>query len=285
MARRKVVKKRRRSGKVAAERVTQVPKPANVDSKPEPLGYEQMLEQKRKEYFELESQKRDIVREPVQVTAVLPVKDAFVTLGRVLMRLAPGAQSVPMNVILVDNESEDPSRDVLSGDVGSALVPWMKGMGFQDVRVLGRVIARTRTKDGEPLTAYDIKNKNIEHLTKKLTMEVKTKYTLYVDADVEAPVDCVRQMVEVMEAREKMGLIGVLYDWVTDHVKLGCTLARTALMRDIDFSSEKGCPCRTMTVEAKRRGYETAHLTPQTIIRPGYGPVRMVGTHLRYNWR
>jgi hypothetical protein len=190
-----------------------------------------------------------------------------------------------MNLIVCDNGSEDPTRDVLSGIPESAFIPWCRKLGFQEVRVLDRVIPRERRYDGTPMTPSEIRYKNIEHIEKKLTMEVRTKYILYVDSDVEAPVDCVKLMLDTMENDPKLAFTGVLYDWVADHVKLGCSLARTEIMRDIDFSSVNGCPCRSLTKELQKRGWKVAHVPPESVLRPGYGIVRMIGEHDRFSWR
>ncbi len=266
--------------------VTGAPHAATVDSSTE--GVSQLdvaIEAKRKELLRLEAERLVVSVEPTLVTAVMPVRDAFLHLAQTLFRLAPGAQSVPLELIIVDGGSDDPCRDILSGDPGSKLIPWLKKLGFRDARVLPPVVPITRHHDGSPLTEYEIKNKNIEWLTKKLVLEVKTPYTFFVDSDVDVPVDCVRFMLEMLEHDPELALAGVLYDWAANHTKLGCSLGRTSILRDIDYRSDAGCPCRELHKELVRQGHKVEHVPPETRFRDGYGFVRMVGTHKRFNWR
>lgn len=253
-----------------------------------------LIEKNRKERLELEAKKPVITSSPVLVTAVMPVRDMFLTLGRSVFRLAPGAQSVPIDLVVIDGGSGDPCADVLSGAPQAKFVDWCEHtIGIHKVTVLPSVTPITRNfETGEPLSAYEIKNRNIEWLEKKLTLEVKTKYVLYVDADVEIPVDCVRAMLDVMELEEgkpagyeKTVMTGVLYDWSADHVKFGCALARMEVMKDFDFRSDAGCPCRWTHQELRRLGWKVSYLPPETLFRSGYGGIRMDGTHGRYNWR
>jgi hypothetical protein len=231
---------------------------------------------------------------PVLVTAVMPVRDMFLTLGRALSRLAPGAQSVPIDLIVVDGGSDDPCADVLSGVHTAKFVTWCEStLGLHQVTVLPPVVPITHgLKGGKMLTPADLKEQNIGSLETMLTREVKTKYTLYVDADVEIPVDCVRVMLDVMELEEcgpagaqKTAMVGVLYDWSADHVKFGCALARTEVMREISFSPETGCPCRLANDEVKRLGWKVSYLPPETVFRSGYGGIQMVGSHARFGRR
>ncbi len=256
-----------------------------------------LIESKRREYLALEAKRPVITSSPVLVTAVVPVRDMFMTLGRTLYRLAPGAQSIPIDVILVDGGSTDPCRDILSGKPDAKIVPWLEEkLGLHKVTVLEPVIPIDRHFDtGEPLDPYEFKNRNVEWLEKKLVLEVKTKYVLFVDADVEIPVDCVRHMLDLLElegddpAKAPDGrltaMTGILYDWSADHVKLGCALARMSVMKDFDFRSDAGCPCRWTNQELKRLGWKVSYVPPETVFRSGYGHIRMDGTHGRYNWR
>jgi len=255
---------------------------------------DEVIEKKRREYLEAEARKPQVTSTPVLVTAIMPVRNMFLTLGRSISRLAPGAQSVPIDLVVVDGGSDDPCADVLSGTPQAKFVDWCEHtLGIHKATVLVPVIPITRNfETGEPLTPYEIKNRNIEWLEKKLTLEVKTKYVLYVDADVEIPVDCVRIMLDVLELEEgkpkgfqKTAMTGVLYDWSADHVKFGCALARMEVMKDFDFRSDAGCPCRWSNQELRRRGWKVSYLPPETVFRSGYGGIRMDGTHARYNWR
>lgn len=265
---------------------TGAPHAAALDSSPEHTSSLDLeIEKTRKRLLALQAEQLVISTEPTMVTAIIPVRDAFLTLGTTLFRLAPGAQAVPIELILVDGGSEDPCRDILSGEPGTKLVPWLKKLGFRDARVLPPVVPKTRHHDGSPMSDYEIKNKNIEWLTKKLVMEVKTPYTFFVDSDVDVPVDCVRYMLEMLEHDKETGLVGILYDWAANHTKLGCSMGRTEILRQINYRSDAGCPCRELYKELKRLGHKVEHVPPETRFRDGYGFVRMVGTHKRFDWR
>lgn len=220
----------------------------------------------------LETEKRELVlvdqanadgdagdRMPVEVTCVMSVWNDFMNLPRVLFSLEKGAQSIPMNLILVDNQSTDPCRAILAWP---DLPKWLKQKGFVDVRVLGVVPRTTQMQDGSPIrNPQAVRNINLEFLKKKLTMAVQTEFVLYQDSDVLMPTGGVRDMLEALREDPGLALVGILYEPFSDHVKTGCTMGRTEVLREVDWNSD-GCTCRYLTKLLRSRGHKVRHLDP-----------------------
>jgi hypothetical protein len=249
------------------------------------ISIEQAIEQKRAELLALEASRPNRSTIPTAATVVIPVHDSFLTLGRCLRHLAIGHQSVPLNLILVDNGSTDPCKDVLDTSRGEpSIAGWLRAAGFRTVKILPPVAQATRHFNGQPLEGQERINKNLEFIWKKLTWEASkldAPYILYADSDVFCPVDGVRVLVETLDHDPKVVLAGIKYDWDTDHVQMGMTLGRLSVLKDVKWQSE-GCPCRWLDREMRRRGYKVVHIEPRAIDRPGYGNVRMVAVHARH---
>lgn len=208
----------------------------------------------------LVDQNPEVSKIPVEVTCVIPIYNAFRTLPRVLFHLEPGAQSVPMKIMLCDNSSEDPLGIILS-DGAERFQKWLVGRehGFADAEILPSVPRRTTNQDGVKMSALETMNTNIEFLSRKLMVAVDTPYVLYVDADVLMPVGSVRLLLEAIKADPKLAMLGCQYEAETDHVKMGSTMCRTDVMKTVSWNS-MGCICRYVSKYLKSQGYRVEHL-------------------------
>ena len=138
---------------------------------------------------ELQKQRREmtLVDAPreVEVTCVLAVYNAFMWFGRAIFCLEIGAQSIPLDLIICDNSSTDPCKDILKGD---GFRNWIEGhgpsglksRGFEEVEILNPVPQMVNDEKG-PITdpkrrAY----RNMDFMWTKLTRHVKTEFILYV---------------------------------------------------------------------------------------------------------
>lgn len=230
----------------------------------------------RERIRDLEAEKRELVvtsqggdaavppdKMPVEVTCVMSVWNDWMNLPRVLFSLETGAQGTPMNLILVDNQSTDPSKAILAWP---DLAKWlMRGRGFKDVQVLGPVPRVTQHSDGTPIRdPQQVRNVNLEFLKKKLTMQVQTEFILYQDSDVLMPTGGVRDLLDALKADKALALVGILYEQFADHVNTGCTMGRTEILQQVDWNSD-GCTCRYLTKLLRAKGHKVEHLDPGRI--------------------
>jgi len=208
-----------------------------------------------------QSEALPITEFPVEVTCVIPTFNVWFTLGRVLRALEMGAQSMPMKLILCDNGSTDPTADILAG---KKIVSWLKAHAFVDPQVLPPVPHVVTGPNQQVVRGQAQKNVNMEFMRKKLTMAVDTPYILYVDADVEMPVGGVCDLLNALKSDEKLALAGILYDRKVDHIQMGCTMGRSEVMKELDWSSE-GCSCRWATRKLRSMGWKVEYLDPERI--------------------
>ena len=229
-----------------------------------------------RQILELQEKRRGMVDvsapKDIEVTAVIAVYNAWMWLGRTLFCLELGAQSIPLDVVLCDNSSTDPCKDILPGPGFANWIESRKGR-LNEVEVLASVPQMMEDEGGTPDNPVrkPFKNakqrgaRNYDFMLTKLTRHVKTPYILYVDSDVGMPSGAVGAMLQEMKANENLAMLGIRYDQEVnlDHVQMGCTMARTDLMKSVvgQFDSrEKGCPCRDATRKLVEGGYDVKYL-------------------------
>lgn len=188
---------------------------------------------------------------PCDVTVLIPCFNSCREgwLQRCLYALSPGLQSLPAIVHVADQESEDGTGQYVVGST-----PWWSRR-FVAFRYLGQ------TKN------FGHKMRNICLIRKNLAISAKTKYALYVDADVKYPPGGLRAQYEAMEADPKLGMLGILYDRSVNHVKMGSAMIRTELLAQVDFKPDP-CECDWVNKRVVEMGYEARHL-------PAYRAVHM----------
>ena len=244
------------------------------------IPVEEQIRRRQEEIRNLQAKQVNISEIPCEVTVVIPCFNAFTWLGQVLNALSYGEQSIPLKIILCDNGSTDPMKSVLTTEPGATdMAKWLRSLGFADVQILTPVTQKDVGLDGVPMEPQEKINKNLEHLWKKLTMAVDTKYIWYVDGDVVPPKDCGRVMRDMLDADPELAFVGVMYDYRTDHVKMGCSVGRTSVMQELDFSS-MGCPCRWVNYALKSKGHKVEHVSPTVNPRDSHG--MMVAFHGRH---
>ena len=270
----KKTKKKRSAGRA---RVTpSIAPPAVIESIP----LEAQIERKKLEIQELQARKLNYTEIPCDVTVVIPCYNAFAWLGKTLLALAYGNQSIPIKVLLCDNGSTDPLGSCLRSEPGmSEMNAYLGELGFVGGGILSPVLQKdTNAITNTPLEPQERINKNLEHLWKKMTMAVKTKYIWYVDGDVIPPKDSGFILRTELEKDKELGFVGVMYDPKTDHVKMGCSMGRTSVMQKLEFQS-MGCPCRWVNYALRSLGHTVKHVEPH--VRGADSHERMVAPHGR----
>jgi cellulose synthase/poly-beta-1,6-N-acetylglucosamine synthase-like glycosyltransferase len=196
-----------------------------------------------------------------EVTVCIPVHNAIKTLGYTLHALEPGAQSLPLNLIIAENGSEDGVqcfiRDLRQPSV--TLRYWSHR--FRQIMVV-------EVPQNEE---YPVENKsreffNIRECFREMFAKVQTPYVLTVDADVEAPRGSVRTMLEALKQDSELALVGIQYDLETDHVKHGLSMMSTELARDLATRLEMRppytCMCSQFTRMVRDANRKAVNLSP-----------------------
>jgi hypothetical protein len=176
----------------------------------------------------------------VEVTILTPCRDAWKFLARSLYYLEGGAQSLPMAWHTANQGSTDMTKMVLEA-LGKE-VPSIKEYKF-----IGDI------KDHGDLM------RNMCHVRNALADSVETEYALFVDADVCLPIGAARTMLDEMKRDPMLGILGIQYLPETTHVKAGCMMCRTSLLKQFKWYVD-GCECNWMNKEAIRLGYRVEHL-------------------------
>jgi len=228
-----------------------------------------------KQIADLQRQKRQMTtvqsKKEVEVTVVMAAYNAWRWLARSIFCIELGAQALPVDLIICDNTSTDPTGDILAGD---GFKRWIeKRRGISEVEILDPIPQLEYEESGTPnnpirkpfRSVEARRSRNLDFMWTKLTRHVKTPFILYLDADVGMPSGCIATMVQKLKEREKLAVVGVRYTWEAplDHVQFGCTMAKTKLIKQIvdQFDSRKsGCPCRYATRQLKAAGYDVEHL-------------------------
>jgi glycosyltransferase involved in cell wall biosynthesis len=193
---------------------------------------------------------RQIVRVEGEVTALMPCLNAMLTLPLAIYALA--RQSVPVRLLLLDQESTDGTGDYIFSKTVEAF--WLS-RGLREFRFLG--IVKDHVEYADPNVR---KQKNLEHGLARLCEAVETPYTLFVDADVECPPGGVRDMQDALKADAKIGMVGFCYE-DADHLQLGCSMMPTEIAKSLAWRTV-GCPCRWANDEIVRMGYRVERMNP-----------------------
>ena len=197
-----------------------------------------------------------------RVTAIMPIRNARKTLWDSLRSLANGVGTMPVRVLLCDNGSDDGTEDAVANP--KTLV-WLRSLELYDVRVLESVPSKEGVFPGAD--PEFVRNKNLEHMLAKFAWEIEhtepvTPFVFRLDADVKMPSKGLMDLVMAMTADPGLGLLGIKYPPVSDHVGGGCTLYRWEPLRQIAEAgfSHDGCDCRWLHKEMERRGWAARHI-------------------------
>lgn len=177
----------------------------------------------------------------MDITAVMAVHNDWPTLPRALRALGAAAREVPVQLLLCDNDSQDPG----AADLASVwLVPQLIDWGFSEVRVLPSMpSSKASNREARKL-------ENLCRLWAFFTMVVATPYMLWVDADVLIPPDGIYRLLSGMLGDSRLGVYGLDYPvspgsaHCHDHVPNGCTLYRMSAVRELPEINHSGCQCR-----------------------------------------
>ena len=193
---------------------------------------------------------------PCEVTACITVWNGLCTLGHTLFSLEKGAQSVPLRLILAENGSDDGTQLVLRDMAKDSVTRahWLR-RGFRDIGVV------EEPQHEEFPGRFPREYVNIKACFEKMFALVETPYLLTVDADVEVPRGSLRTMLELLKGDDTLGMVGIIYEFETTHVKHGLAMMRTELAKKVRLRAD-ACMCSQLDRQIRDMGFSVKHLSP-----------------------
>jgi len=174
------------------------------------------------------------------ITICIPTKDNLPTIKLILVPLS--YQDCFCRIIIMDNGSKDGTLE--------AVQAMIKNNIFRDLKV-------ELINFGE---WSGVKEKNIEKVRYEFSQVSNTKYLMFIDADVLIPPYVIEGMINTMEKNEKIGMLGLKYDVLSDHVKMGATILRTELAKKIKWKyDEEKCDCLYCAEQIVKMGFSVQH--------------------------
>jgi hypothetical protein len=113
-----------------------------------------------------------------------------------------------------------------------------------------------------PIRSHGNIGDNISHALKLSCEAVTTEFVMFVEPDTVPQKGVVFDLLSVLREDEKIGIVGAQYEpFPVDHVKLGCSMMRTKIAKDINWRSDNGCVCRWLChTELPNRGLKAVHI-------------------------
>lgn len=159
-----------------------------------------------------------------EVTAAVPVYNAFRHLGDCLSSLGWGKQSIPFRLVMAENGSVDGTQLVLRDLMKDSVTRqyWIGETDFRDIKIV-----EVPQDDCYPVEGRARYRYNIRACLQEMIGHVKTEFVLLLDADVEVPIGGARTMLETLKAYSDIGWCGITYDPNPGHVQHGLAMMRT----------------------------------------------------------
>jgi hypothetical protein len=201
------------------------------------------------------------VRMPCEVTACMPVYNGLRSFAAAVCALGPGAQSVPVKLLFAENGSTDGVQLVVRGMARDSVVRrhWMQW--FRDIDLV-----EVPQNEEYPVEGRARHRFNVRECYREMFVQVDTPYLLMVDVDVEAPHGALRTMLEAFKTDDRLGIVGITYDFETAHVQGGMAMMRTDVAKDLvgrlEMRPPYACMCSQMCALVAEKGLKVTHLNP-----------------------
>ena len=144
-------------------------------------------------------------------------------------------QGILPNILIFDNGSKDGTVEMIKAQIKYNCFPGAKIELIEDLH-------QNRGQLG-----------NIAHSRYMISQRVKTEYMMFVDSDVLLPSLIVgRLMIEIK--KPDMGMIGVRYEPLADHVKMGAAILKTEYAKQSRWKAVPKCECSHLKDELEEKG-------------------------------
>jgi len=198
---------------------------------------------------------------PAEVTVVIPTLTALSwphDLVQVFYRVQYGAQSIPLHMLISPQAPMSPAED-------DGTIAWLKDRAAHPEQRPARDFKSFRVL--EPCPNAGNLGDNLCRQMKRTCELIQTPFIWFVEDDTIptlAP-GIARQLLEALKADPTLAMICDQYERSVDHPNMGCTMARTDVMKQIGidpgWKHDGNCVCRWLyQTELPRRGLRSANL-------------------------
>jgi len=157
-------------------------------------------------------------------------------------------QNIICKVIIFDYESKDGTFELLKIQIKNKVYRPLK-IELISQKVKGDKYTRKR------------------HFRKNVLKLVKTKYIMFLTANILIPPYSIPLLLEELEKDDKLAMIGLKYEPNVPHVQLGATILRTELVKKIDWHKYLECTCRNAREQLIADGWRIKNHDKLTAIR------------------
>ena len=180
-----------------------------------------------------------------KLTVCIPTHNNLPTIRIALTGLSH--QLLRPRILVLDNGSKDGTVEALGAQLKNK---WFGNMQLELTK--SNAVSGGRTKN-IPL---------VRHL---FCQTVITDFLMFLDSDVLIPPNILSPMLELVLARPKLGMLGLRYDPIASHVKLGATIVRTAIVKDHRWKIDpQVCECVRVARFFESGGFTVEHFPDQT---------------------
>ena len=189
---------------------------------------------------------------PFDLTVCIPTFNGSDTIQKAINSLL--IQGLNLRILIADNGSTDGTLEMLTKAISNG---WY---GNQTVELYDA----KRVKGA--------RRENIAHVRKFLVEKVKTKYMFWLDDDIKIPSFALKFMMELADANNKLGLVGLQYQSFNHHMAVGATLVLSGVAKKLTWQYLPGqpCECQGAIEEIKKMGYETMFMRRITALDLNY---------------
>jgi len=175
-----------------------------------------------------------------RLIVAIPTMNNTLTLNAAIESVA--MQEIPqLKVLIYDNGSIDGTPEMIKKQIENK---WW--------RYIDLGIMETTEKSGGRVL-------NIPYMRYRLALATDKEYIFYLDSDVRLPPNCLEEIVREFEARRYIGMMGIRYEPLHDHVTMGATLMKTEIAKKIKWTITEQCECLNCIKELQALGLSSEY--------------------------
>jgi len=174
-----------------------------------------------------------------ELTICIPTLNCANTLASVLDCLRYQGMERP-KIIISDNGSKDGTLEMLRAMIKNKWFPFdIKIQQFLE-RIGGMIL-------------------NVPHMRFRLSEALKTPFVFWLDSDVLLTPYALPTLVKEMKKRKNLGMLGIRYEPLANHVKMGAVLMKSEVAKEVKWRIDKLCECTNCCNQLTLKGLKTEY--------------------------
>src|SRR4030042_4640238 len=174
-----------------------------------------------------------------KLTICIPTLNNAKTISLTLEQL--NIQGYNLKIKVFDNGSADGTKELVQAISRNNFYPFLK---IDFVEIQGMAQGRVQ---------------NIPYQRYKISQEVQTELLMFLDSDVILTPTAIKNLVEEFEKRPDLGMLGVRYEPLADHVQMGAVLMKTEIAKSINWKIDEKCECANAISDLAQRGLKAEY--------------------------